>query len=301
MKPKGAERPMSDTRVTPRLQILLTAALFSTGGAAIKATSLSGWQVASFRSGVAALAILIMVPAARARWSRHTVMVGAAYAATMLLFVMGNKLTTAANTIFLQSTAPLYTLLLGPWLLKERIRRQDLLFMVVLATGLALFFVGVDEPQASAPDPLRGNLLGILTGVFWALTLVGLRGLGKGSDPAAGSAASAVVAGNTIACLVALPMALPLGPTTATDWSLIAFLGVVQIGVAYALLTAALRHVPAMEATLLLLVEPVLNPLWAWLFHSELPSGWSFAACALILVATAVRTWSAARRLSSAR
>jgi drug/metabolite transporter (DMT)-like permease len=292
---------MTEARVTPRLQILLTAALFSTGGAAIKATSLAGWQVASFRSGVAALAILIMVPAARVRWSRRTVMVGGAYAATMILFVLGNKLTTAASTIYLQSTAPLYTLLLGPWLLKERIRRQDLLFMVALATGLGLFFVGVEEPQASAPNPLLGNLLGILTGIFWSLTVVGLRSLGKGSDPGGGSAASAVVAGNTLAFLVALPLALPVESATGADWGLIAFLGVVQIGVAYAMLTAALRHVPAMEATLLLLVEPVLSPLWAWIFHAELPSGWSFAACAVILVATTVRTWSAVRRFSSAR
>ncbi len=288
--------PMSDPRVVSRLQLLLTAALFSTGGAAIKATSLTGWQVASFRSGVAALTLLVLVPAARRRWNLRVVAVGAVYAVTMILFVLANKLTTAANAIFLQSAAPLFTLMLGPWLLKERVRQRDVVFMLVLAVGLVLFFTGGDQPSATAPDPMAGNLLGAATAVFWALTMVGLRGLGKREDSAGATAATAVVAGNAMAFLACLPMALPLGPTEGGDWLIIAFLGVIQIGLAYALLTRAIRHVPALEASLLLQVEPVLSPLWAWLFHAELPTGWSLMACVLILLATVVKTWFDARR-----
>jgi drug/metabolite transporter (DMT)-like permease len=128
---------MSSSPASARLAILAAAALFSTGGAAIKATSLNGWQVASFRSAVAGLALALFLPGARARWSRGVLTVGVSYAATMILFVLGNKLTTAANTIFLQSTAPLYLLLLGPWLLKEPIRRRDLALLVAMATGAA--------------------------------------------------------------------------------------------------------------------------------------------------------------------
>ncbi len=168
--------------------------------------------------------------------------------------------------------------------------------MMVLAVGLALFFTGGDQPTATAPDPMAGNLLGACTAVFWALTMVGLRGLGKSSDSAGAPAVTAVVAGNAMAFLACLPMALPLGSTEGGDWLIIAFLGVIQIGLAYALFTKAIRHVPALEASLLLQVEPVLSPLWAWLFHAELPTGWSFAACVLILVATAVKTWFDARR-----
>ncbi|MFO0567651.1 MAG: EamA/RhaT family transporter, partial [Polyangiaceae bacterium] len=94
-----------------RVQVVLAALCFSTGGAAIKATSLGAFQVASFRSGVAALAMLLLLPRARARWSWRALLVGLAYASTMVLFVSSNKLTTAANTIFLQSSAPLYVLL----------------------------------------------------------------------------------------------------------------------------------------------------------------------------------------------
>ena len=117
-----------------RLQLLATALLFSTGGAAIKACGLDSWQVASLRSGIAAAFVLAVVPAARRGWNRKTLAVGACYAATMVLFVTANKLTTAANAIFLQATAPLYILLLGPWLLREPLKRRDL---VCMACGVA--------------------------------------------------------------------------------------------------------------------------------------------------------------------
>src|SRR5258706_12178150 len=108
-----------------RLAILAAAILFSTGGAAIKATQLTGWQVASFRSAVAAIAVLLMLREARRGFSRLAALVAAGYAATMVLFVLANKLTTAASTIFLQSTAPIYLVLLGPWILNEPVRRRD--------------------------------------------------------------------------------------------------------------------------------------------------------------------------------
>ncbi|HLS47395.1 MAG TPA: hypothetical protein VK012_02685, partial [Gemmatimonadales bacterium] len=99
-----------------RLRLVLAALLFSTGGAAIKATTLTAWQVAGFRSGVAALVLFLLLPESRRGWSWRTLLVGISYAATLLLFVLANKLTTSANTIFLQSTAPLYILILSPLL-----------------------------------------------------------------------------------------------------------------------------------------------------------------------------------------
>ncbi|HSB54241.1 MAG TPA: EamA family transporter, partial [Gemmatimonadales bacterium] len=125
-------------RSRARLELLITAFLFSTGGAAIKSAHFTSWQVAGLRSGVAAIAVLLFLPASR-RIARGTgsitVMVAVAYAATLILFVLANKLTTAANTIFLQSTAPLYILLLSPMLLKEHIHRRDLGFMAAIALG----------------------------------------------------------------------------------------------------------------------------------------------------------------------
>jgi DME family drug/metabolite transporter len=281
---------------TPRARFQLAAAalLFSTGGAAIKAAEFTGWQVASFRSGVAAVAILLMWPAARRGWNVRAVLVGFAYAACLTLFVLANRLTTAANTIFLQSTAPLYLLVLGPWLLKEPIRRQDITFMTAVGFGLALFFVSAGTPMATAPDPMRGNILAVVSGFFWALTVCGLRWMGAAGGRH-GSPVAAVVSGNITACLVALPMALPLGPHAPVDWAVIIYLGVFQIALAYVLVTSALRHIPALEASLILLIEPVLNPVWAWLFQGERPGAWALLGGAIILGTTTLKGWIDAR------
>ncbi len=275
--------------------VLGAAVLFSTGGAAIKACSLSGWQVASFRSGVACIAVLLVVPAARRRWNARTLAVSAAYAATLVLYVLANKLTTAANTIFLQDTAPLYILLLGPWLLHERIRRRDLGFTVLFAAGMALFFVGAAPRFHTAPDPLAGNLLAVAAGVCWALTIIGLRWLGREGSGSAGASAAAVALGNLLAFAFTLPMALPVRRAGAADWGLVIFLGVIQIGLAYVLLTRGVGRVPALEASLLLLLEPVLNPVWAWLVHGERPGPWALLGGLIILGATALKTWTQER------
>lgn len=279
-------------RAGARMQVIFTAILFSTGGAAIKAVSLGAWSVAGFRSGIAALMLLATLPEARRGWSVRTLLVGTVYGSTMLLFVLANKLTTAANTIYLQSTAPLYTLVLGPWLLKEPVRRRDLAFMAALAAGLAMFFAGSDTPTGSAPAPFRGNLLAAICGLTWALSIVGLRWLGKAGD----SPAAAVVTGNALTCCVALPFLLGSPLPGIRDAALLTYLGIFQIGLAYVFLTRAVHHVPALEVSLLLLLEPVLNPVWAWLVHGEVPRGWSLAGCLVILVATTMQAWPRRRK-----
>ena len=141
----------------PRLLVLAAAALFSTGGAAIKSASLTGWQVASLRSAVAVVTLAIL-PNSRRRPSPSMILVGVFYAATLILFVQATKLTTAADAIFLQDTAPLYVLLAAPFLLGERVVKPDLWFMLALAVGLSFFFVGTEAPLGTAPNPFAGNV-----------------------------------------------------------------------------------------------------------------------------------------------
>ncbi len=284
---------MESSPVRNRLMLAGAALLFSTGGAAIKAASFSAWQVASFRSGVAAMFLTAALPEARKGWSWRMAPVAAAYAATLLLFVLANRSTTAANAIFLQDTAPLYVLLLGPWLLREPVRRADLLYILAMAAGMSMFFAGAQSAAATAPDPARGNLIAVASGVTWALTLTGLRWLGRGGE---GNAAMATVAaGNLLGFLAALPQALPVTSVDAPNLAVILYLGVVQIGLAYVLVTRAIRHVPAFEATTVLLLEPALNPIWAWLIHGERPGPWALAGGAVILLATLANTWRQAR------
>jgi drug/metabolite transporter (DMT)-like permease len=266
-----------------RLSLLAAAALMSTGGAAIKLCTLSSWQVASFRSGVAALALLWLAPVTRRDFDRHALLGGAAYAATMILFVLANKFTTSANAIFLQSTAPLYILLLAPWLLGEPARRADLAVMAALAVGLGLFFVGEQTAFATAPRPLPGNLIAAADGITWALTIMALR---WSSRDAARSPGAMLLTGNVIAFLVGLPLALPVASLSGLDATIIVYLGVAQIALAYVFATAGLRHVTALEGMLLLLFEPVLNPVWAALVHGEVPGIWALIGGAIVLGAT---------------
>jgi DME family drug/metabolite transporter len=283
--------------ISNRLLLLAAAALFSTGGAAIKSTDLQAWQVASFRSGIAAVALLCLVKESRQGWEWRLAPPAMAYAATLVLFVQSTKSTTAANAIFLQSTAPLYVLVLGPWLLGERVRRADLWMPLVVAVGLALFFVGREAPVATAPHPARGNVLGALSGLTWALTLVGLRWQGR---RVGGSGVAVVVAGNAIACLACLGPALPVEGAGWSDLLVLLYLGIFQIGLAYVFVTRALSHVPAFEAATLLLLEPVLNPVWAWLVHGERPAALALTGGTVILAATLLNTWRHTRVTATA-
>lgn len=275
--------------LSPRLRIALAALLFSTGGAAIKAADFGAWQVASFRSGVAALTLLLLIPTAWRGFGWKPLLVGVAYAATLVSFVLANRLTTSANTIYLQSTAPLYLLLLGPWLLREPIRRRDLPILLAVLSGLVLVFIGVDTPSTTAPDPARGNLLAVVSGVSYALMLCGLRWLGRDGD-AGGRGIAAVILGNVIACVTTLPMAFPLGAHPLGAWGVIAYLGIFQIAGAYLLVTTGIRSVPALEVSLLLLVETACNPVWSWWLLHEVPSALALTGGGLIIGATMLQT-----------
>ncbi len=272
-----------------RLALALAAILFSTGGAAIKALSLTAWQTAGFRSLVAAAILLIFLPESHRGWHWRIIGPALAYASCLTLFVHANKLTTAANTIFLQSTAPAWLLLIGPLVLKEPVRRRDLLYSALLAVGMGLFFWGVPPAQESAPNPLKGNIFALLSGFVWSLTITGLRWQAKRGD-SSGPLAT-VVLGNFFTAALALPMAFPLAGGT-TDWAIILYMGCFQVGLGYVFLTRAMKRVPAFESSAILLLEPVLNPIWTWLIHGERTGVFALIGATVIILST---LWHARR------
>ena len=224
-------------------------------------------QVASIRSGIAAAALLFCMRG-RVTWSWPAFGIGAVYAATLILFVTSTKLTTSANAIFLQSTAPLYIVVLAPLLLGERFRSHDFVFLAVAGAGLAMCVMGRPEATVTAPDPATGNLLGVICSLTWAFTLIGLR---WGERRGARIGMSAVAVGNAMAFVVGLPFFTSLPSASVGEWATMAYLGVFQIAIAYIFLTNAVAHLPALEVSLLLLIEPVLNPIWTWLVRGEDP------------------------------
>ena len=282
--------------MSPRSKIVVAAVLFSTGGAAIKWCAFDGWQLAAFRAGIALATILTLIPEARRGWTWRTALVGCAYAATTLLYVQANKHTTAASAIFLQSTSPLFILALAPWLLGEHATRRDLAQMGVMGLGLVLFFFGLDQPSATAPDPLFGDVLAGTCAVTWAFTVIGYRWIAARG----GSVATAAASGSLTACLVALLLAQPLAAGRPVDWAVVVFLGVCQLGVPYVFLARAIPRLRALEVALFMLIEPVLNPIWAWLVHGERPGPAALVGGALILGATVVRSVVDARYVPAA-
>lgn len=308
----NATRP--DTPPTPegsalvgRLQVLGAALLFSTGGAAVKSCSMPPAQVAGLRSAVAVVALLVMVPKARRALGPACWPAGITYAATLTLFVLATRATTAANAIFLQSTAPFWVVLLGPALLRESIRRADLAALAAIATGMVLLFLGSGPPASTAPYPAFGNTLGAICGLTWALTVLGLRGLARRPERSE-AAASATVVGSGLSAVAGLMLLHPavsdsLGGGwvngTVSDWFSILYLGVVQIGLAYVLLTAGMRRIPAAEVALLTMAEPALNPVWTYFAHGERPTLLAALGGGAILAAFAIRSAPALIRRQS--
>jgi len=261
-----------------RLLLLGAAVLWSTAGAAMKLCGLSGFQIAGGRSLVAGLFLLIALPEVRRRPTVRMALGVGGYAATVTLFTLANKLTTAANAIFIQDSAPLWVLILSPALLGERASRGELLAIPIYGLGLALFFL--DE---LSPGQLAGNLLALGAGLAFGLCIVGLRRAGE-------DATAAIVWGNLLAAALTLPL-WPAGPPARpVDLALLAFLGVFQLGLAYLWFARGIARVPALEASLLVLLEPVLNPVWTFLLTGERPGPWAIGGGAIVLAATAWRT-----------
>ena len=275
-----------------RLAALAAAVLFSTGGAAVKVAAFTTAEVSGLRSGIAALTLLLWYRRDLV-WTRWTVPAAIAYAAMLTLYVAATRLTTAASAIFLQSTAPIYVLLLSPFVLGERVTRRDGRYLVAVAAGMVFCFLGQTGATTTAPRPDLGNILAAGSGLFWALTLIALRHLNREADrPVPGEAGmTVVVAGNGVAFLMALPWMFPTPKAVPIEWMTVIYLGVIQVGLAYVCLMRATRRLPALEVSLLLLLEPVLNPVWTWIVRDEVPGRWTVAGGAVILGATAIRTW----------
>ncbi len=266
------------------LYLFFAATLWSTGGVMIKAISWGPIAILSGRSIFSAIVLLIFLRRFPIRhWTRWKVTAMIAHILTALLFVTSTKLTTAANAIFLQYTAPLYIIILGAWFLKERPSRNDWISMLVIFTGMALFFG--DKLSFTG---LEGNVLAVLSGLSLAIMNVALRAQ-KDGDPA-----ESIVMGQLITALVGLPWIFKES-WTATNWLIILYLGIFQIGLAFVFFTTAIKHVPAIEATLISTLEPVINPIWVFLFIGEEPGRFALLGAAIVLAGVALNAIGSAR------
>ena len=276
-------------KVPPILFVFAAALLWSTGSLFIKLTPLSAYELSFGRSLLAAITVAYFTRREGFGLNGITALASVLYAALLLLFVVATKLTTAANAIFLQYTAPVYVLVLEPLMYGEKFRARDVLTVACCLCGMSLFFVGELRPQ-----DLSGNLTALGSGVCFALFLLLLR------HPRAGrvNRASSVIYGNLLLCLFTAPsFAAAAGSVTMLDLAVILYLGIVQIGLAYTLFTLGIaRGVRSLDAGIVGYVEPMLNPVWVFLFIGERPSRWAVIGGCIIIAAVFANTVALARR-----
>lgn len=252
--------------------LVLTAVLWSTGGLLIKLVAWHPAAIAGARSAIAALFMLALIRRPRLNWSRPQIGGAVCYALTVILFVSATKMTTAANAVLLQYTAPVYVALLAAWFLGERLALRDWLVLGLVMGGMALFFL-----DRLSPAGFLGNLTAILSGVAMAGMVIFLR---KQKD---GSPVESVLLGNVLTALAGLPFALGRPGPDAAGWLGLLVLGVFQLGLSYVLYSQAIKHVTALEGILIPAIEPLLNPVWVFAATGERPGRWALAGGAIVL------------------
>ncbi|MFH1262131.1 MAG: EamA family transporter [Pseudomonadota bacterium] len=258
--------------------LLAAATLWSTGGFLIKSVDWTPMGIAGGRSAIAALVLFALCRPFHFTWSFAQIGGALAYTATVILFVTSNKMTTAANAILLQFTAPIYVALFGARYLGEKTSRFDWLTIVFAFGGMTLFFAD----QITTRNAI-GNILAILSGISFAWLVLFLRKQ-KDSSPL-----ESIVLGNALGAFLCLPFALGSAPPLK-GWIFISALGVFQLALAYYLYSKAIKHVSAIEAILVTYIEPVLNPIWVLLLMGEKPGKMALIGGAIILGAVIVRS-----------
>jgi len=261
--------------------LLLTAVLWSTGGVLIKWVAWHPLAIASIRSLIATAVLVAVRGWPRFTWSGVQIGGGVAYAVSVFAFVTATKLTTAANAIFLVYTAPIYVAMLSAWFLQEKVTRLDWLTVAVVMSGMGLFFL--DQLTMAG---WWGNLCAMAGGVAMAWLVLCL------CKQRSASSLETVLLGNLITAVLGLPFIYGPWPDVS-GWLALFVAGTGQIGLPFLLYLHAIKAVSAVDAVLIPVLEPLLNPLWVLLLVGEVPGPWALLGGSLVLVAITVRgLWS---------
>lgn len=283
--------------------MLAAATLWSLGGLGIKLCDASPLAVAGWRSAFALPVLAFAVGRGFAReaplLARRWPIVGAAvaYTLTVTSFVVATKATTAANAIVLQYTGPAWVAALSWPVLRERVGARDAAALVLALVGMVVIVSGELRPGAG-----WGIGVALFSGVAFGAIPLFLRleeRLSHGATHLARAPAFAFLVGSLLTVLLCAPAMWTGSPTTPTGWAVLVGLGVVQIGLAYTLYGMGVRRLRAVEASLVTMVEPLLNPLWVALGAAEVPGTAALIGGAAILAGVVVQATGPRRVLQT--
>lgn len=264
------------------LYLVITAILWSTAGLFIKWVPWNPIALAGFRSGIAVVVLLVFwYSKYKIRLPRpnKAVLFGAVnYAVLVCLFVTANKMTTSANAILLQYSAPVWILLISRFFFKEKANRRDIVTVVLVFAGMSLFFVEKLEFGG-----MVGNLLAIISGISMSIMILSLNKL-KVHKPI-----EIIIWGNLLTFLIGIPFwgSIVLSPAAVGG---ILFLGIFQLGLAYVFYTAGIQHVTPLEGILIPVIEPLLNPVWVFIGIGEKPSVLAIIGGIIVMAAVVLRS-----------
>ena len=265
------------------LEMLLCAALWSIAGILFKLIPWNGFAVAGMRSLIAGITIYISMRLMGFRYvlNRRTLIAGFFSGCTYLCFTVANKLTTSANAIVLQFTSPVFIIIYSAVLFGRKPKKEDLAVVLFTLLGISMFFL--DQLK---PGYLIGNFVAIGAGMFMAGMYVAVGEIEEEER------FSGILNGQALTFLVGLPFFLVTKPAV-TPTALIALLalGVFQLGLSYVLYVKASKYCPALACCLLGAIEPLLNPVWVFLFNGEKPG--IFALIGAVIVIVSITVWSA--------
>lgn len=264
-----------------------TAFLWSIAGLFIKVIDWNPFAIAGARSLISSLVVLAWLRRPRFHWSPAQVGAALTQAATMLLFVAANKTTTAANAILLQYVGPVFTAILGAWLLKERARWEHWVAFVFVGAGMVLLFM-----DQLGGGRLLGNVLALLSGLVFSFYYIFMR-MQKDGSPL-----ESILLAHWLTAAIGLGVALflPLPVFTWKAAGAIAMLGLFQVGLAAILFSAAIKRVTAVSANLIAVIEPVFNPIWVFLALGEKPGANAIIGGVIIILAVTGASIISARR-----
>ena len=257
------------------LAMLVTALLWSIGGIFIKLVPWNPLAIAGLRGVLGGLVMYIYLRIRKIKpvFNKDTVKIALAIAGVCCTFVAANKLTTAANAIVIQYCAPVYVLLYIALVQKKKLRPLDITVVLITILGVSLCFFG-----QMGKGRLAGDLIAIVSGVFFAAMFITSEGV---SDQVR---SSGIMQGQFLTAIIGLPVLFATKPAfTAQAIFGILVLGIFQIGLAYVLYSIAIKRAPLLTCSLLAVLEPLLNPVWVYLFAGENPGAWSLVGGVIVI------------------